>query len=77
MLAKGLSAFTNAVVDLDDDSREYFNQKSLQKSKTFDFKFIEDIEKNDEILQVWLTESNDCSTAIDSGIFLSLNSIST
>ena len=57
LLAKGLSTFTNTVVDLDDDSAEYF--KSNQNSETFDFKFIEDIEKNDEILQVWLTETSD------------------
>ncbi|CAO1303683.1 unnamed protein product [Diamesa serratosioi] len=61
MLAKGLSTFTNAVVDLDDDSGEYF--KSNQKAETFDFRFIEDIEKNDEILQVWLTESTDITSS--------------
>lgn len=68
MLAKGLSTFTNTVVDLDDDSREYF--KSNQKSETIDFKFIEDIEKNDEILQVWLTESSYINN--DSGICFAL-----
>ncbi|CAO1373287.1 unnamed protein product [Diamesa tonsa] len=57
MLAKGLSTFTNTVVDLDDVPTEYF--KTNQKSETLDFRFIEDIEKNDEILQVWLTETSD------------------
>ena len=65
MLAKGLSTFTNAVVDQDDIPTEYF--KSSQKSETLDFRFIEDLEKNDEILQVWLTETSDF--IIDSGMF--------
>lgn len=67
MLAKGLSTFTTTVVDLDDDPTEYF--KSYQKSESLDFKFIEDLEKNDEILQIWLTEKSDFN--IDSGMFLS------